>query len=151
MANQVEERLTQPLFDYLQKERLVTISTIDHHSGGPNVNAISWIYALNHNEIIFAVNSRSKIIENIRNNANLVITIIYNESVYSISGKGFIQKEQLDKVPLKLAAVKFTIEEVRDIMFYGAQITILPKYEKTYDSLAAEKLDNQVMEAMKKA
>ena len=36
-------------------------------------------------------------------------------------------------------------------MFYGSKITVVPKYDKTYDLEAAKKLDNQVMEAMKKA
>ena len=34
-------------------------------------------------------------------------------------------------------------------MFYGSKITVVPKYDKTYDLVAAKKLDNPVMDAMK--
>ena len=41
MANQVEPKLIKPLVDELQKERFVTVATIDHESAGPNISAIS--------------------------------------------------------------------------------------------------------------
>jgi hypothetical protein len=150
MANQVEERLIEPLKKYLQRERLVTISTVDHVTGGPNVNAISWVYASDEKHILFAVDNRSKIVRNIQHNKYVVITLIANDSIYSISGKTQIVQESLDGVPLKLSVAKLTIDEVRDVMFYGSKISLEPVYEKTYDALAAAKLDTQVMEALKK-
>jgi hypothetical protein len=47
--------------------------------------------------------------------------------------------------------VEISIKEVRDVMFYGSKIITEPQYDKTYDKVAAERLDKQVMEAMKKA
>lgn len=44
MANQVETELTDELLPLLRQERYVTIATVDHENGGPNVNAISWVY-----------------------------------------------------------------------------------------------------------
>ena len=41
------------------------------------------------------------------------------------------------------------VQEVRDVMFYGAKLAIEPTYEKTYDLRAAKKLDNQVLVGMK--
>lgn len=35
MVNQVEPCLTQELFDYLQKERFVLLSTVDFETGDP--------------------------------------------------------------------------------------------------------------------
>ncbi|EOP66651.1 hypothetical protein KOW_01430 [Bacillus cereus VDM006] len=72
-----------------------------------------------------------------------------NESVFSISGEAKILKERLDGSPLKLTAVEVSVQEVRDVMFYGAKLASEPTYEKTYDLRAAEKLDNQVLTAMK--
>ncbi|MFC4320323.1 pyridoxamine 5'-phosphate oxidase family protein [Litchfieldia salsa] len=149
MANQVEDRLVDSLKNYLQRERLVTISTIDHVTGGPNVNAISWVFASDEKQILFAIDSRSKIVKNILQNEHVVITLIANDSIYSISGKTEIVKEILEGVPLKLSAARLSIQEVRDIMFYGSKISLEPVYEKTYDALAAAKLDKQVMEALK--
>jgi hypothetical protein len=36
-------------------------------------------------------------------------------------------------------------------MFYGARLSVVPDYEKTYDKRAADKLDGQVFAAMRKA
>jgi len=57
----------------------------------------------------------------------------------------------LDGVPFKLSCFDIHVEQVRDAMFYGSRLSVAPEYEKTYDKRAAEKLDNQVFAAMKKA
>jgi uncharacterized pyridoxamine 5'-phosphate oxidase family protein len=151
MANQVEPKLIQPLFDELQKERFVTLATIDYETGGPNVSAISWVLAKDDGTIYFAVDNRSRILENISKNNQVVINLIANESTYSIQGKAHLKEERLPDVPLKLALVEVAIKEVRDVMFYGSKIVTEVQYDKTYDKKAAERLDNQVMDAMKKA
>ncbi len=151
MANQVEPRLIKPLYDVMQKERFVTVATIDHETSGPNVSAISWVLAKDDSTIYFAVDNRSRIIENINKNNKIVINLIANESTYSIQGEAILKEERLKDVPLKLALVKVSIKEVRDVMFYGSKITSEVQYDKTYDKKAAERLDKQVMEALKKA
>jgi uncharacterized pyridoxamine 5'-phosphate oxidase family protein len=151
MPNQVEPKLIPVLFEELQKERFVTLSTVDFETGGPNVSAISWVLAKDEETIYFAVDNRSRIIQNITNNNKAVINIIANESTFSISGEASVKHERLADVPLKLALVELKINEVRDVMFYGSKITVEPAYDKTYDKDAAARLDKQVMEAMKKA
>ncbi len=151
MANEVEKKLIKPIFDELQKERFVTIATVDFETGGPNVSAISWVLAKDESTIYFAVDQRSRIIQNLKKNQLAVINLIANESTYSIQGEAGIKQERLSDVPLKLALVELKINEVRDVMFYGSKIVAVPQYDKTYDKAAAAKLDNQVMEAMKKA
>jgi len=151
MANKVETSLIEPLFQSLQKERFVTVATIDHETGAPNVSAISWVYAPDEKRVYFAVDNRSRIVENIRNHPSTVITLIANESTYSITGNAHIKLEKMEEVPLKLALVELNITEVRDVMFYGSKISVEPAYEKTYDEKAAARLDEQVLNAMKKA
>jgi uncharacterized pyridoxamine 5'-phosphate oxidase family protein len=151
MPNQVEPKLIKPLYDELQKERFVTLATIDFESGAPNVSAISWILASDEETIYFAVDNRSRIIQNINKNKDVVVNLIANESTYSISGEARIKQEKLNEVPLKLALVEIKIKEVRDVMFYGSKITVEPQYDKTYDKDAAARLDKQVMDAMRKA
>ncbi|WP_066395550.1 pyridoxamine 5'-phosphate oxidase family protein [Neobacillus mesonae] len=151
MANQVEPRLIQPLYDELQKERFVTLATIDYETGGPNVSAISWVLAKDESTIYFSVDNRSRILENIAANNKVVINLIANESTYSIAGEAIIKEEILQDVPLKLALIEVSINEVRDVMFYGSKIVSEIQYDKTYDKRAAERLDKQVMDAMKKA
>ncbi|CRK80629.1 pyridoxamine 5'-phosphate oxidase family protein [Neobacillus massiliamazoniensis] len=151
MANQVEPKLIKPLYDELQKERFVILATIDHETGGPNVSAISWVFAKDESTVYFAIDNRSRILENIKNNNLAVINMIANESTYSIYGEAHVKEERIKDVPLKLALVEISIKEVRDVMFYGSKIITEPQYDKTYDKVAAERLDKQVMEAMKKA
>ena len=151
MVNQVEPFLTKQLFDYLQKERFVLLSTVDFETGGPNVSALSWVLAKNVQTIVFAVDNRSRIIQNIKHNNRVVINVIVEESSYSISGDAFIQEEKINGISLPLALIKLHIKEVRDVMFYGSKITIQPEYDKTYDLEAAARLDHQVMDAMQKA
>jgi uncharacterized pyridoxamine 5'-phosphate oxidase family protein len=151
MVNQVEPKLIKPLYDELQKERFVTLATVDYETGGPNVSAISWVLAKDDSTIYFAVDNRSRILENIKKNNQAVLNIIANESTYSIQGEALIKEDRLNDVPLKLALVEITIQSVRDVMFYGSKIVSEPKYDKAYDKDAAARLDKQVMDAMKKA
>lgn len=151
MVNQVEAKLIQPLYEQLQSERFVTLATIDFETGGPNVSAVSWILASDEDTILFAVDNRSRIIQNIQKNDRVVVNLIANESTYSISGQAIVKQEKLEDVPLKLALVQINIAEVRDVMFYGSKIVVEPQYDKTYDKVAAARLDKQVMDAMRKA
>ncbi|QOR68418.1 pyridoxamine 5'-phosphate oxidase family protein [Cytobacillus suaedae] len=150
MANQVELQLIQSLFDIFQRERFVTLSTVDYETGGPNVNAISWVFAPDKKRIYVAIDNRSRIVENILKNSLVVLNVTAIESNFSISGKASIKAEKMEGVPLKLALIEILINEVRDVMFYGSKISVEPEYEKTYDVTAAEKLDKQVMDAMKR-
>ncbi|KFN02511.1 hypothetical protein D0U04_00775 [Bacillus clarus] len=149
MANVVEPALTDALLQSLRKENIVTIATTDFEKNIPNVSAISWVYAVSETSVRFAVDQRSRIVENLRHHAGLVLTIMVNESVFSISGKGKILIDRMEGVPLKLTVVEVTVQEVRDVMFYGAKLATEPTYEKTYDLRAAKKLDNQVLTGMK--
>lgn len=151
MANEVELTLTDELYNLLQGERFVTIATIDHETGAPNVSAISWVYAPSKEKIRFAVDNRSRIVANINKQPSVVLNLIGNGSTYAIAGEAKVVVEKMEGVPLKLALVEIDIKEVRDVMFYGSKITVEPKYEKTYDADAAAKLDRQVKEAMQKA
>ncbi|RDU38437.1 hypothetical protein DRW41_02415 [Neobacillus piezotolerans] len=151
MANQVEPKLIKPLFDELQKERFATIATIDHETGGPNISAISWLLAKDESTIYFAVDNRSRIVQNIKNKGEVAINVIANETTYAINGNAAVKHEKMEGVPLKLALIEVKINEVRDVMFYGSKITQEPEYDKTYDKAAAARLDTQVMEAFRKA
>ncbi|WP_026690070.1 pyridoxamine 5'-phosphate oxidase family protein [Alteribacter aurantiacus] len=149
MANQVETVLTEEILPLLQQERYVTLATVDHQTEGPNVNAISWVYAPDNGSIRFAVDNRSRIVENIRKQPKVTVTLVGNGSTYAIAGTAQIQVEKMAGIPLKLSLVEMKVEEVRDVMFYGSRMSQEPKYEKTYDKEAAEKLDRQVLDAIR--
>lgn len=151
MAETVSQTLSEELFSLLQQERFLSLSTIDHETGGPAISSISWVYAPSHDLIRFAVDNRSRIISNIQNDPRVALHLIGAGSSYAISGKARVAIDRMSDVPLKLALIEMKIEMVRDIMFYGSRISIEPQYEKTYDKKAAAKLDEQVMTALKKA
>ncbi|WP_018921409.1 pyridoxamine 5'-phosphate oxidase family protein [Salsuginibacillus kocurii] len=151
MANQVEHKLQDKLLTALQKERFVLLATTDYELGSPNVSAISWVYAPDSEHVRFAVNTSSRIVENIKAHAGVVLNVIIDGSSYSIAGEARFITERMEGIPLKLAFMEVDIQEVRDVMFYGAQISEEPKYDKTYDLDAAAKLDRQVMGALKEA
>jgi hypothetical protein len=143
--------LPEQLFAALQKESFGLLSTIDFESGAPCMNAISWLYATDPGTVRFAVDQRSRIVSNLKNNPLLNLTYVGVGSVHAIYGSGRIVTDALAEVPFKLTCVDIEITAVRDAMFYGARISVTPEYEKTYDKRAAEKLDGQVFNAMKKA
>lgn len=149
MSKDVSTQLTDELFASFQNECFVTLATIDHETGAPNVSAISWVYAPNPQTIRFAVDVRSRIVQNIRTNGSVVVNIITNGSCFSIAGTAKIVIDQMEDVPLKLARIDLEVQSVRDVMFYGARISVEPVYEKTYDAEAAARLDQQVLEALK--
>ncbi|MCM3787693.1 pyridoxamine 5'-phosphate oxidase family protein [Domibacillus indicus] len=149
MANRNEPYLIPELFEALQSERLSFFSTVDAETGAPFMNAISWVYALNDTTLRIAVDSRSKIIHNIHKNALVSLAVFASESAYTISGSAKILSYHLEGVPLKASVIEVSIKEVRDVMFYGSRITVEPVSEKTYDLQAAEKLDGQIMAALK--
>ncbi|MGF9908353.1 pyridoxamine 5'-phosphate oxidase family protein [Brevibacillus porteri] len=151
MAETVSQSLSEDLFNLLQKERFVTLGTVDHESGAPSLSSLSWTYAVSADTIRFAVDNRSRILANIAKEPQVVLHLIGAGSSFAINGRASVKTDRLEGVPLKLAMAEIKIEAVRDIMFYGSRISVEPQYEKTYDKNAAAKLDNQVMTALKDA
>ncbi|HEY8343033.1 MAG TPA: pyridoxamine 5'-phosphate oxidase family protein [Calditerricola sp.] len=150
MTEPLSTTLTPELVALLAKERLVLLATVDE-TGAPNVSAISWVHAPDARRVRFAVANRSRIVENVRKNSRVALAVFAQESILSIAGEARIVQETMEGVPLKLTLVEVAVSEVRDVMFYGAKIAVEPRYEKTYNPQAAAKLDQQVLEAMKKA
>ncbi|MCA0987735.1 pyridoxamine 5'-phosphate oxidase family protein [Guptibacillus algicola] len=140
--------LTDDLTAFLEGEKLVMLSTIDHETGMPNVSAISWVKALNTKNIRFSVTTNSRTVENVKENHGVVLSIIGLETVYSIQGKASILEEAMSGVSLKLAKINVEVEQVLESMFWGAKITAEPQYEKTYNKEKAKALDEEVYQAL---
>lgn len=143
--------LTDALYTRLQKENFVLLHTVDTEFGGPTSSAISWIYAVNSSKLRFALDARSRLVANLRNQPEASVTLFCGSNVHAVYGRATVIADSLEGVPFALACVDFDISVVRDAMFYGARLSALPEYEKTYDKRAADRLDGQVFEAMRKA
>ncbi|MCD9024458.1 pyridoxamine 5'-phosphate oxidase family protein [Cohnella silvisoli] len=143
--------LTEALYTQLQTMNFVLLHTVDAESGSPTSSAISWIFAIDVNRLRFSLDGRSRLITNLKERPDVSVTLFGGGSVHAVYGQARIVTDHLEGVPFPLACVDLEIETVRDAMFYGARLSVLPEVEKTYDKRAADRLDNQVFEAMKKA
>jgi hypothetical protein len=144
-------QLPDKLYRRLQHERFVLLHTIAEDSGTPTSNAISWIYAAGVSKLRLAVDARSHLVANMRAHPQVAVTVFAAGMVYAVYGRAALVTEALADVPIKLACFDIAVSEVREALFYGARITVEPEFVKTYDKRAADRLDNQVFAAMKKA
>lgn len=143
--------LTEALYMQLQKENFVLLHTVDTESKGPTSSAISWIYAVDSTRLRFALDGRSRLVSNLKAHSEVSVTLFGGGSVHVVYGHAHVISDHLEGVPFPLACVDIEVNAVRDAMFYGARLSVLPEYEKTYDKRAADRLDIQVFDAMRKA
>jgi uncharacterized pyridoxamine 5'-phosphate oxidase family protein len=148
--HEIPTELSSELVEFLKGEKLVNLATVDADTGGPNVNAISWVKSVDANKVRFSVTNNSRIVENLKNNPSVVMNVIGLETVYSIQGKAEILEDTMEGVNLKLSKIEVTVEAVFESMFWGAKITQDPEYVKTYNLEKAKALDEQVYAALMK-
>lgn len=143
--------LSEDLFHQLQSEPFVLLHTVDADGGYPTSSAISWVHAVKKDSIRFAIDGRSRLVANMTANPDVSVTLFASGTVQTVYGKVTLVADALENVPFKLTCYDIEIAAIRDAMFYGARLSALPAFEKTYDKRAADKLDGQVFAAMKKA
>lgn len=136
------------LTEIFSAERIGFLTTIHNETGAIQQNAVSWIYADKPNVLRVAVSTKAQIVTNIEANENVNFSFFYNKSIYSFQSKGKIVTKNIQGVPFSLTLIELEANELHDIMFYGAEISQEPKYEKTYNIKAAKKLDEQVYQGM---
>ncbi|WP_019636258.1 pyridoxamine 5'-phosphate oxidase family protein [Paenibacillus fonticola] len=149
--SEIVTQLSEPLYTVFQSETFVLLSTVDAESGGPTSSAISWIYALDYSTLRLALDHRSRLVGNIKTHPKVTITVFGEGTIYAINGKASVAQDPLEGVPFKMCCFDVHIEAVRNALFYGAQLASAPVYNKVYDRRAADMLDAQVFESMKKA
>lgn len=145
---EIPEQLSPNLVQFFEGEKLVLLTTIEWETKTPNVTAISWVKAVDEKHIRFSVTNQSRLYKNIEANPNVVLTVIANETVYSIHGMAKILEEKMDGVAIKLAKIELEVSAVFESMFWGAKITKEPEYVKTYNPKKAKELDEQVYTAL---
>ncbi|SFS49547.1 pyridoxamine 5'-phosphate oxidase family protein [Marininema halotolerans] len=150
MAELISDTLTNSLMDKLQGVQYSLFATIDHETGSPAVNAISWIYALNSRRIRIAVGHRSRMLEHVKRNPAVAVTLIGPDTTYEITGRASITEVPMTDVSIKLACIEIEVEAVKNVMYFGAKIVQGVECAKTYDQEKADQLDQQVLSALKK-
>lgn len=143
--------LNDELFAHLQQQSFVLIHTADAASGCPTSNAISWIYAPSRDKLRFAIDSRSRLTGNLQAHAEICVTVFVAGGVVAIHGRALPVATPLAGVPFDISCFDIEIDSWRNAMYAGSRLASVPECEKTYDQRAADKLDGQVFEAMRKA
>lgn len=151
MADKTDKQrreLTPELVSFLQGEKVVFLSTIDHEDGSPAITCISWVLAVTPAQIRFAIDPRSRVIENLAANPRLSLAFIGLGGSFAITGTGTSSLNQLDGVTIRMTEVVVEVTGVRDIMFYGSKIVTEPEFVKTYNQELADKFDAAVYGAL---
>jgi hypothetical protein len=143
-----KEKIEFDFTEIFKDERMGFLSTIHKETGAIQQNVVSWIHGHKPNVLRLAVGSKAQIVTNIEANPNVNFTFFYEKSIVSFQSKGNIVTKNIPGVPFPLTLIEIETDELHDIMFYGAEITQEPVYEKTYNVKAAKKLDVQVYEGM---
>jgi hypothetical protein len=144
----VESTLNHEMEELLQGQSLVFCHTYSKSLGKVISTALSWVFAIDNKTVRFAVDCKSKIVEAIHDQSEITLSFIGDESVYSLSGRSKVRVEKTEDMTLKMAIIEVEVEDLRDITFYGAQITQKPQFIKTYKESLIKKLDNEVKEAV---
>lgn len=144
----IESTLTNEIEDLLQGQTLVFCHVYSKSLGKILSTALSWVFSIDSKTIRFAVDCKSKIVEAVRDQSEVTLCFIGGESVYSVTGCANVKVEKTDDITLKMAIIELEVEEIRDITFYGAQITQKPQFIKTYKESLIKKLDQEIKESV---
>jgi hypothetical protein len=144
MTKEIQFDLTK----IFERDHIGFLSTIHKDSGAIQQNVVSWIHPFKANVLRIAVAAKSQIVTNIEENDHINFSFFYEKSIVSSQSKAKIITKKIPEVPFPLALIEFAVNELHDIMFYGAEIAHEPIHLKTYNNEAAKKLDIQVYQGM---
>lgn len=130
------------------EERLGFLSTIKKDAGTIQQNAVSWIYACKPNVLRVAVSTKSEIVSNVEFNEHVTFSFFFHKSIAAFRSQAKIVTKKMPGVPFPLTIIELQADELHDIMFFGAEISQEPVYQKTYNIDAAKKLDKQVYDSI---
>lgn len=150
MADQPLSELPAELVSFLQGNRLVLLATADVEGGPANVHAVSWVVATDPHTVRLAADARSRLVRNIRADGRVVLVVPGAGGCWSAICRAELEQDNLSGTPLHLAGFHLEVEVVRDVMFFGAELTQAPAYGVSYDPAAAARLDEQVYAALRR-
>ena len=143
--------LNDELFTHLQQQSFVLLHTTDAELGRPTSSAISWIFAPARERLRFAIDTRSSLSANLEAHPHVCVTVFASSGVYAVHGQAVLVATVLEDVPFEVSCFDIEIDSWRNAMYAGSRLVAAPVAEKTYDQRAADKLDGQVFDAMRKA
>jgi len=148
-TSEVPKLLSAELVEFLQGPQLVLVTTLDSETGGPTNNLITWVVAVDSGRLRLAADARGRVMANIRADGRVLLTVMAHGACHSIEGTARIIADEVKDVNLKLGIAEVQVQAVRNITFWGGQITANPQYDVTYDKALKAKLDTGVFHAMR--
>jgi hypothetical protein len=140
----------------LQPEQLCLLASVDA-TGRPEVSAVSWIRGRPPDEMDLMVGAKARLVRNLGQNGAVTLAV-FQESVYTLSGTGWVIEVPVPGLPIPLALVRIRFDGVYDGFFTGGRLTGPPTFVKQYppklshlDRLVAERLAGETREAAREA
>lgn len=116
-------QLNETLLSMLQSETFVLLNTVDAETGGPTSTAISWLYAVSPSTVRLAIDHRSRLVNNMKVNPLITITVFGEGTVYAINGSAAVRQDPLEDVPFKMCCFDVEIQAVRNALFTARSLT----------------------------
>ena len=139
--------LTKEWVDTFNRSPLIGVITVNPDTLESQINAVSWSRANEETgQIRIAVGHQSECIEYLQKGSPITLGLIDQKGYYMFRGKAKLS--DLKKDTIKYYVIDCLIEEIKDVMFYGGAINQAPTYIKTYDASLAEKIDNEIYQAL---
>ena len=135
-------RLPDRAMNYLQVGRLVVLATVDEH-GRPDTCPVSWITALDPSCIRLAISREVNTYRNIQKNEHVMISLVGGAMTLGIRGRARVLSDSLDGIPLSMAIVEVTVDEVKDDSVIGRGLeNELVKWEERRRSVSDMRVEN---------
>lgn len=146
--SRVDSELPEDIAEQLQGQTIVILNVVARESGDIYSTALSWAYAVSRKAIRFAIDAKSDVVGMIKEDPRVVLTFASGESVYAVKGAGVVKIDKTEGLTLKMALIEVSVQEVRDIMFYGGKIVTPLAFVKTYNAELVRKLDDEMKQAL---
>lgn len=105
--------MPQHLVQFLLGGQTCVVATVDEQ-GAPNTTLMTWVVARNPQTLAVAVDSRSRSMKNLRQNAKVAIEVLGDDLCYGIRGTAVVEKEAMASAPFPCALIAVKVEDVRD-------------------------------------
>jgi hypothetical protein len=142
-------RIPDELFAFMQQPQLTQITTLDHESKGPFANVISWVLAYTPEAVRLVGDSRTRFMQNLRADGRVALTVLGAGTAWTLYGNARVLAERTPGISLPLTLVELTDLQIYEVMFWGAVLSRAPEWDVTYSREASDKLDAEVVAAMR--
>ncbi|GAB6072503.1 pyridoxamine 5'-phosphate oxidase family protein [Venenivibrio stagnispumantis] len=126
----------------------VVIGTVDAQAN-QHITFITWIYPVNENTLRFAVSSKAKTSENIRETGKVAIQIFAPDKSLTCYGNAKEIISKIEGVPFDVSVFELKIDKVENSLFPGSTITGTIPFAHTGKILKMAELDEKVMSAVR--